>query len=614
MGNTVDLFQPEYASLALPAGTVAVFVDSVLCDGLEPVEIVRGAWPEFGLAKLFYNPAARHTPGTPNIVAPAEEIEDHFSLGRQVSLRQLFNATPPQTAVDSLMLFEGQIESIETVIGPDGETVELTARDSSAILERITVYGQHVGASGGTAVFLAGLETTFNPGGKGNAGMEVATVNGQTCTAFCADAAGAKGWRLAEAIEYLLKAYLPSGQLHWPGIDQLLALTQARVARDLDVTSLSLREALRRCCEPAGLQFRFTPRLIETGARQAIVFYRNGRGRTIELNCQRVGQPFSLSRTNIAALHSRRDIYPVTHRCIGQGDFKVYEATFELVKAWDPALEDMNYYTFCPSTNPEFHRVRDVYRKWCLNEAGDYTCQPYDRGQPYDLTGVFEGGTYVRRRRRFWPTLSTDSQGRSLGYSLEVSYDDGLNWWQYSHAFNNLLDECGIWLSGDQLDVDTWVAALKGTLRFRVTAALVSDERLICIVANGPVGSTAPVVDHVLTLTRRFQYRKVSAHSVLAGAEGFGKPNVVDDTGALYEFVRQHASVSVPIIETVDLQTPALALHFEPGDRVTSGPDRRDLLSCQRDNRSLVWIDLVQMDFRNQCTRLKLVRQRAWSE
>lgn len=274
----------------------------------------------------------------------------------------------------------------------------------------------------------------------------------------------------------------------------------------------------------------------------------------------------------------------------------------------------MNYYTFCPSTNPEFHRVRDVYRKWCLNEAGDYTCQPYDRGQPYDLTGVFEGGTYVRRRRRFWPTLSTDSQGRSLGYSLEVSYDDGLNWWQYSHAFNNLLDECGIWLSGDQLDVDTWVAALKGTLRFRVTAALVSDERLICIVANGPVGSTAPVVDHVLTLTRRFQYRKVSAHSVLAGAEGFGKPNVVDDTGALYEFVRQHASVSVPIIETVDLQTPALALHFEPGDRVTSGPDRRDLLSCQRDNRSLVWIDLVQMDFRNQCTRLKLVRQRAWSE
>ena len=64
----------------------------------------------------------------------------------------------------------------------------------------------------------------------------------------------------------------------------------------------------------------------------------------------------------------------------------MYEATFELVKAWDPALESTNYYTFCPSTNPEFHKVRDVYRKWCLNEAGDYTGEPYNRGQPYDLT------------------------------------------------------------------------------------------------------------------------------------------------------------------------------------------------------------------------------------
>jgi len=613
MRNTTDLFQPEYASLGLPADTVAVFIDGALCDSLEPVEIIRGVWPEFGRAKLLHNLAARHAPAMPNPASLPEDIEDHFGMGRHVSLRQLFNATPPQTAIDDLVLFEGQIESIEAVIGPHEESVELTARDFSAVLERITVYGQHVGTSSGGTIFLSGLETTFNPGGRGNAWTGAAAVNGQTCPVFCAETAGAKVWRLAEAVEYLLKVHLPAGQLHWPGIEQLLALTQARVARDLDVAGLNLLEALHRCCELAGLQFRFVPRLVETGPSQAIVFYRNGRGRAIELNCQWMGQRLSLSRTNIAALHSRRDIYPLTHRYIGRGDFKVYEATFELVKAWDPALESTNYYTVCPSTNPEFHRVRDVYRKWCLNEAGDYTCEPYDRGQPYDLTGVFEGGSYVRRRRRFWPTLSTDSQGRPLGYPLEVSYD-GLNWWPYSHAFNNLLDECGIWLSSDHLDMDTWVAALKGTLRFRVTASVVSDERLTCIMASGPVGSTAPVVDHVLTLSRRFQYRKISGHSEFAGAEGFGKPNEADDTAALYECVRQHASASGAIIETADLQTPALALHFEPGDRVTSSPDSRDLLNCQRDSRSLIWIDHVQMDFKNQCTRLKLIRQRAWSE
>lgn len=101
---------------------------------------------------------------------------------------------------------------------------------------------------------------------------------------------------------------------------------------------------------------------------------------------------------------------------------------------------------------------------------------------------------------------------------------------------------------------------------------------------------------------------------MLAGAAGFGPPNEVDDTEALYEFIRQRASSSSAIIETTDLQTPFLALHLEPGDRVTCGPDSRDLLNCRRDNRSLIWIEQIQMDFRNQCTRLRLVRQRVGSE
>jgi len=615
MGNTIDLFTPEYTSLALPGGSVAVFADGVLCDSLEPVEIVRSGWPDFGRAKLLFNPAARQVVEMQDLTALPEQIENRFGMGRQVSLRQLFNATPPQVAIAGLVLFDGQIEGIETRVGSDGETVELTARDFSAALERVTVYGQHIGVGNDATVFLSGLGTTFNPGGKGNASAEPAAINGRICTVFCTDVAKAKAWRLADAIGYLLNAHLPAGQLHRPDIAQLLALTQTRTARDLDVTGLSLLEALHRCCESAGLQFRFVPRPVETGPRQAIVFYRNGHRRAVELNCQQVGQKLSLSQTAIAALHAHREFYPVTHRYIGQGDFKVYEATFELVKAWDSALEGTNYYTFCPSTNPEFHKVRDVYRKWCLNEAGDYSGQPCNRGEPYDLTAIFEDGNYVRCRRRFWPTLSTDSHGRSLGYLLEVSYDDGLNWWQYSHAFNNLLEECGVWLSSDQLDVDTWIAALKGALRFRVTASIVSDERLTCIVADGPIGSTAPVVDHVITLPRGFQYRKISGRSLLAGAgEGFGLPNEADDTAALYEFVRQRASASAATIETTDAQTPALALHFEPGDRVTAGPESRDLLSCQRDSRSLIWIEHVQMDFRNQCTRLRIVRQRTRSE
>jgi hypothetical protein len=612
MTDTTEVLSPEYASLALPAGTAAVFVEGVLCAELEPVEVVRGGWPDFGRATLRVTAAFGVTAGARCASPPRPgQIEDRFPMGAEVSLRQVFNRAGPKVAPADLTLFIGQIERVETRIGPEGQTVQFTVRDFSGVMERITVYGRHVGDGAGGSLFLPGLDTTFNPGGRDNAAVEPIEVNGQSYLAFCASDTEAKAWTCASVINYLLSVYLPTDQLHRPGMEQLLALTQGRLVRDLDLSGLNLLDALHRCCEVAGLQFRFAPRLVETGPRQAVVFYPNGRGRAVELNCQTTGQGLSLSKTNIASLQGRRGLYPVTHRYIGQGDFKMYEATFELVKAWDPALEGADYDLFGASTNPEFHKVRDVYRKWCLNEAGDYSGPPYNQGPAYALTGVFESEAYVRQRRRFWPTLSAGMQGKSLGYFLEVSFDGGEQWWQYFHAFNNLLDEAGVWLSSDQLDVNTWVAALKSVLRFRITASVISDERLTCIAADGPVGSAAPVVDHVITLPRRFQYRKVSARSVLKGrTEGFGPADEVDDSAAVHDFVRQQATASAAIIETIDLQTPTLALHFQPGDRVTASPDSRDFLDCRRDPRSLTWIDRVRVDFTNQCTHLKIVRQR----
>jgi len=608
MSNRVDFFQPEHTSLVLAPATTMVFVDGALCEDLEPIEIVRSGWPQFSQARLAYNPAAAQAP-TP--LAP-EYIEDRFTMGRQICLRQVYRRSPPDTVVDSLPLFVGRIEGMETVIGPDGETIEILAKDFSAVLHRITVYGQHATGSEGTPVFLPGLATTFNPSGQGNAAPP-ATVEGVTGTPFGAAAPGAPWWSYAEIIHYLLSRHVPGGQLCRPELESLRGLTENRLARDLDVTGMSLLEALHCCCQEVGLAFRFVPRLTETGPAQAIVFYRNGRGPSVELSCRQKGEPLRLSRTNIGAMHSERHLYPVTHRYIGQGDFKVYEATFALVEAWDPALQGTDYSLFSASTNPQFHQVKDVYRKWCLNEAGDYTLAPFNQGPAYDFSAVFGGAGYVRRRRRFRPTLSTDTQGRSLGYFLEVSFNGGTQWWPYLHAFNNLLDECGIWLSSDQLDVDTWAAALNGMLRFRITASVISDERLTCVVADGPVGSAAPVVDHLLTLPRRFKYRQVSPQSILAPKDsaGTGTPDEADDSTALHEFVRQQAVTSPAVIERVDVQTPSLALHFHPGDTVTSHPESRDLLSCRRDNRSCVWVERVQMDFRNQCTNLHLVRQRA---
>jgi len=608
MSNRIDFFQSAQIQLALPASTVSILLEGSLCPILELVEIVRGDWPEFSWARLAYNPAAY-----PDVsLIATEEIEVKLMIGKPICICQIYNGTAPGAAAFSFPIFEGQIESIETKFGPDGEKVEIVAKDFSANLKRITVYGQRAGNSDGSTLFLAGVDTIFNPNGKTNATSDLIDNNGHSYTVFGDNPSQTKLWSYAQAIDYLLCEYLPNGQLQTPRIEQLQALTENQIVRDLDVTGLNLSEALHRCCDRIGLGFKFVPRPESSGPRQAVVFYRPGTGRTVELNYQQAGEQFSISKTNIATLHSKKNFWPITHKYIGQGDFKVYEATFDLVKAWDPGDEDTYYDKFSPSTNPDFYQVKDVYRKWCLNEAGDYSGPPYNQGEAFDFSKVFEGSNFTRHRRRFWPTLTTDKEGKSLGYFLQVSFDNGLHWWQYLYAFNNLLDECGVWLSSDQLDVDTWVGALKGVLKFRITASVISDERLNCIVADGPVDSTAPVVEHIITLPRQFKYRKVSSRSIFAKTndETLGVPDEVDDSTALYEFVRKRAQARSETIETIDIQAPYIAFDYHVGDKVTSSPESRDLLSIRNDNRSISLIERLRMDFRNQCTNLKIIRKR----
>lgn len=611
MSNRIDFFQSAKIQSALPSTTVSILLDGALCPDLELMKIVRSGWPEYSRAKLVYNPAAQQVPS----LVPAEEIETKFGMGRSICVRQIYNGVPPGAVAFSLPIFYGQIETIETSLGPDGEGVEVTARDFSATAKRITVYGQRVSNPDGSTLFLVGLDTIFNPDGQANATVEPVVVEGNSYTTFCDEASQSRFWSYAEVIDYLLFEYLPVGQLHRPSIKQLQILTENQTVRDLDVTGLNLIEALHRCCERIGLKFKFVPRLVSAGPSQAVVFYKDGVGRTVELNCQQTSQQLSLSKTNIMALHSRKNFFPVTRRYIGQGDFKVYEGTFELVKAWDPSHEDIDYYKFSPSSNPDFYQVKDIYRKWALNEAGEYSSTPYNQGEAFDFSRVFQSDNFARRRRRFWPALTTDKQGKSLGYFLQVSFDDGQHWWQYLYAFNNLLDECGLWLSSDQLDVDTWVAALKGVLRFRLTASVVSDERLSCVVTDGPIDSTAAVVEHIITLPRQFKFRKVSDQSIFANTTNgtLGEPDEVNDSTALCEYVRQIAAASSETIETIEIQTLSLVFDYRVGDRLSTSPESRDLLACRSDNRSRSQIVRVEMDFQKQCTNLKIVRHRRYN-
>ena len=144
------------------------------------------------------------------------------------------------------------------------------------------------------------------------------------------------------------------------------------------------------------------------------------------------------------------------------------------------------------------------------------------------------------------------------------------------------------------------------------TTRWVSDERLRAEVVNGPVNSIAPVVEHAIVLPKRFKYRKITGQSIFANSTDpmLGVSDQLDDSKALYEYVRRVAEVSSEIIETIEVQTPYLALDYEIGDKVTTGPERPDLPGCRSDNRSQKQIVRIQMDFKKQCTNLRIVRKR----
>ena len=609
MSNKIDFFQSQQRKLSLPAASVSILIDRILCPDLELIEIVRSGWLEFGWAKLAYNPAAH----TGSDIKAAEDFVYEFAAGKTVCVRQYYNAELCGSAIFGLPVFNGQIESIKTQRTAEGEKLEIIARDFSVNFKRLSVYGRRLAKADGSSIFMAGLETVFNPDSKGNANQTAIDLDGKNYTVFCGEPLQDRFWTCAEVIDYLLCEYVPTGQLKTPSFSRLQALTENQIVRDLDVTGLNLAEAMQRCCERIGLKFKFVPRLAADGPGQAIVFYRPGSGRVVELNCQPAGQQLNISKSNISEIHSRKMFWPITHRYIGQGDFKIHEATFELIKAWDSSLEGTDYNKLSPTTNPDFYQVKDVYRKWCLNEAGQYSDAPYNQGNAFDFSKIYQSNNFFQHRRRFHPTLTTDKLGRSLGYYLQVSYDNGQSWRQYLYAFNILLDECGVWLSSDQLDIETWIAALRGFLRFRITASVVSDERLTAVVTDGPVNSTTPVVEQLMTLPRQFKYRKVSDQSIFAGAtdETLGAPDEIDDSTTLYEFIRHTAEISLEVIETFDIQTPSLMLDYQVGDIVSTSPESRDLLACRSDNRSTNRIVRVQMDFEKQCTNLKIVRQRS---
>jgi len=289
----------------------------------------------------------------------------------------------------------------------------------------------------------------------------------------------------------------------------------------------------------AGLHFCLKDIPKNNGQVESVVhFYQQGREPVIYLRHQKSGAALNLSETNVSSCVITTEIPKDTLIVMGRGDVKRFESTFILVPGWDQYLEENNYELYSPKTNDDFVSVKDVFRKWVLNEAGDYSDDPYNQGTAYDFSSVFGSSRYAPHRRRFWPCLSCSSSEESLDYYVEISYDDGNTWQPFTGSFQVLLDECGIYLSDTQMETDMWAAICDAQLAIRITASIDSDEPLEAVINDGPVNSARPIRTYLFQLGREYKYRQVTKGSVFYDNIFTGPSNAVDDSESLREYLR----------------------------------------------------------------------------
>lgn len=263
-------------------------------------------------------------------------------------------------------------------------------------------------------------------------------------------------WCLREVVEYLVATLHINTYVSAP-------VTSALPEDGTQIRNLQIRrgahltEALDTVLSPYGfywwIDFRdpFSGPIIKIDQRGSApasgIFTRQVPGDTVDQ-----------AQTTVWSMNIRYDISPKTvstTQCMGNEVVK--EGTFELVPAWDisaaNSIEDDDILGSEPDVAGD---NGPVWRKWVLNEAGDYTDLNFGAWYPQqdwtstDQTSsyeVFDWSTFfgadvadsanlIRRRSRLLPTVilnksGTGPQGPKDGVFLEYgTYSDGKWWWR----------------------------------------------------------------------------------------------------------------------------------------------------------------------------------------
>lgn len=341
---------------------------------------------------------------------------------------------------------------------------------------------------------------------------------------------------------------------------------------------------------------------------------------------QRYGEIFTPEKTNLEANGVVFDADRLVNRVVGRGSKLQVEISVELCRGWKPefdewARDDLKMTNITDEVLQESPGVENAWRKWVLNEAGDYA------GTRPELTTEFPPGVKARlqaagylewmipRRRKFLATLTRGDELTkpigTIGPGIEVEWREGdegewlpTSKWQ----IDTLEHECGIYIRVNELPEELIDAGADAQVR--VTATIETDFRITATAEHNK--ATSPLLDEVteiLDLDTQFHWREVST---LSKYKSGNRPAIAqDDREALASFVEQirNRFDNLDVAGAVTLE--GVDQHdYRVGDRIAGIKGKNISFKSRHDGQTFPQIAAITYDIEAQKTILHMQRVR----
>jgi hypothetical protein len=435
-------------------------------------------------------------------------------------------------------------------------------------------------------------------------------------------------WSLAGAVDYLLKALNDAEtNISNPTLAQLQGVFNdpADLVQNVRIPrGTYLAQALDLLLVPLGYHWRV--KRTAQGARQFAFWKRGTGGSLVRIYHQRVhstlSNPRNLGETDVDTAGITFDASRLANNIVVRGGLEEYEVTVELARAW-PEDQDNHpeWVYFNEPGNTSFPTVANAWRKWVLNEAGDYIgLRPeidgvFTSAFRTALSGIGAMSKFVPRRRKLLPTLTLGPDGAPIGtvHGIEVEYSntDPPSWKSTEGWGIQLLErEAGISLGGGVALPEFLLATDdRSLIKIRVTATVQADFRLT---GSAPRQGNSPQLDIVpltLDLPDRFSYRV--RHSALSKYGGGALPSLaVDDLFEISEFA-EFVRDSFDLLDVGGvIQIEGLDNTYTVGDRVEKIEHKNISFMARTGSAAYPQIMGIERDIERQTTTLHLQRVR----